>query len=187
MGPRSYTSPMRPKDLLRPALLAFLLLAAGLPVPSSAGAETVVRPRLDLVPLDGAPVRLAFDEWDQLPRQTVQVEFPAGHVGQPGKAEVSGIPLRALLTRMGVPEGRDFHGPWLRRVAVIEAADGYKVVFALAELDPGYSADLVLLVDRRDGKAIAQEEGPLRLIAPADRHPARWVRQVVRIAVREVP
>jgi hypothetical protein len=174
---------------LRSALLAFPLLAGLCLIggPLAAGDAAAVRPGLTLVPLAGAPVTLSAEEWDKLPRQTLAVEFPAGHAHQAGKAEVSGIPLRALLSRIGVPEGRELHGPWLRRVVVVEAADGYRVVFALPELDPGYTADPVLLVDRRDGKPVAGEEGPLRLVAPADRHPARWMRQVVRIAVRDVP
>jgi hypothetical protein len=171
---------------MRTTLLAvLLLLGTAAPQAAQTAAPPTPEPSLELVPFSGTPVRLGRAELDKLPHTMLTVEFPAGHKGTPGKAEVSGVPLRALLTLAGVPEGRDFHGPWLRRVAVVEASDGYKVVYALAELDPGYSADPVLLADRRDGQPYSSEEGPLRLVAPGDRHPARWVRQVVRITVLE--
>jgi hypothetical protein len=62
---------------------------------------------------------------------------------------------------------------------LIEAADGYRVVFALAEIDPAFATREIILADERDGKLLDAKEGPLRIVAPGDRRPARWARQVV--------
>ena len=67
----------------------------------------------------------------------------------------------------------------------MEASDGYRADFALAELDPDFSDKMILLADRRDGKPMAEPVGPLRLIAPDDKRPARWVRMVESVAVQQ--
>ena len=59
--------------------------------------------------------------------------------------------------------------------------DGYRAVYALAELDPVFTDDRALVVDTRDGKPLSGEEGPLRMLLPEEKRPARWVRQVKRI------
>jgi hypothetical protein len=64
---------------------------------------------------------------------------------------------------------------------LVEAADGYRVVFALAEIDPAFATREIILADKRDGKALDAKEGPLRIVAPGDKRPARWVRQVVTL------
>ena len=56
-------------------------------------------------------------------------------------------------------------------------------VFSLVELDPARTGPPVLLADRRDGKPLEAAEGPLRLIAPEDARPVRWVRQVASLRV----
>ena len=62
-----------------------------------------------------------------------------------------------------------------------EASDGYKVVFAPAELDAGFTDKVVILAYDKDGKPLDQAEGPFRLIAVGEKRPARWVRGVVKI------
>jgi hypothetical protein len=57
------------------------------------------------------------------------------------------------------------------------------VVFALAELDPGLGGRSVLLADRRDGSPLGPTEGPLRLVIPDEKRPARWARQVRTIRI----
>ena len=49
---------------------------------------------------------------------------------------------------------------------LVEAADDYRVVFALPELDPAFTERVILLADRRDGQPLAAAEGPLRLVVP---------------------
>ena len=61
---------------------------------------------------------------------------------------------------------------------IIDAADGYRAVYSLAELDPALHDGVVILADRRDGRALDAKEGPFRLVAPGDKRPARWVRQL---------
>jgi hypothetical protein len=75
----------------------------------------------------------------------------------------------------------------MTEVLLVEAADGYRVAFALAEVDPAFSERDIILADKRDGKPLDAKEGPLRIVAPGDKRPARWVRQVTAlrlIAVR---
>jgi hypothetical protein len=75
----------------------------------------------------------------------------------------------------------------LRRLVSVHANDGYVVVFALAELDASIGDKRVYLVNRAEGAALAADDGPWRLVVPADRRPTRWSRQVVRIVVADGP
>jgi len=68
-------------------------------------------------------------------------------------------------------------------VLVVGAIDAYKVAFALAEIDPAFATREIVLVDKRDGKPLDDKEGPLRVVAPGDKRPARWVRQVITLRI----
>ncbi len=67
------------------------------------------------------------------------------------------------------------------------ARDGYRAVYALAELDAAFTEAVVLLADRRDGQPLSSEEGPFRLVLPHEKRAARWVRQVIRLGVKAAP
>ena len=70
---------------------------------------------------------------------------------------------------------------------LVEATDGYRVVFALPELDPAFKDRAGLLADRRDGQPLAAAEGPLRLVVPGEKRHARWVRQALSGTIRQAP
>jgi hypothetical protein len=42
----------------------------------------------------------------------------------------------------------------------------------------------VIRADTRDGKTLDAHEGLFRIVAPSEKRPGRWVRQVNRIEVR---
>jgi hypothetical protein len=97
-------------------------------------------------------------------------------------AQFEGIPVADLLKLAGV-EVSKMKGPQMTQVLSVEAADGYEVVFALAEFDPDFANRQVILADKRDGKPLDAKEGPWRIVAPGDKRPARWIRQVTSIKV----
>ena len=66
---------------------------------------------------------------------------------------------------------------------LVTAADNYQTVFAVAELDPGFTDRVIFLADQRDGKPLSSTEGPLRIIVPGEKRHARWVRQVTTLTV----
>ena len=98
----------------------------------------------------------------------------------------SGVSLLVLLRHVGVPidslRGRD-----MTKRVVVEAADGYRAVFAMAEVAPGIGARVVLLADREDGQPLPDAVGPFRLVVPGDGGGMRGVRQVVALRVRDEP
>ena len=63
------------------------------------------------------------------------------------------------------------------------ATDGYRAVFALAELDAGLTDKVILLADARDGKPLEPKYGPFQIIIPDEKHRVRWVRNVREIDV----
>ena len=126
------------------------------------------------VPLDAATL-------SALPRQAVRA---SAH----GKAlDCEGVSLAALLRASGALPAQRLPGAQLDRYVLVDARDGYRVLYALAELDPGTGQREVVLVDRCDGQPLSADDGPLRLIAPGDARPARWVRQVRAITVVAAP
>jgi hypothetical protein len=98
-------------------------------------------------------------------------------------AQFDGVPLAAVLSATGIQLGDKLHGPRMAEVLLAEAADGYKVVFALAELDPAFATRAIILADKRDGKPLSATEGPFRIVVPGDKRPARWIRQLTTLRV----
>lgn len=117
-----------------------------------------------------------------LPHQTVQVSEHGGPI-----ARYDGVLLRDLLGQAGVDLSAPLRGAALARAVVIEASDGYRVVFAIGELDASIGGKLILLADRKEGQPLDAHEGPYRILAPADGRPARSVRQVTVIRLLEIP
>ena len=99
----------------------------------------------------------------------------------------TGVSLIELLKSAGAPAGDALRGPALALYVRVTAADGYRAVFALAELDSTIGNALAILADRKDGQPMDDEEGPLRLIVAADKRPARWVRRVVAVDLLSAP
>ena len=102
------------------------------------------------------------------------------------KATFEGVALRDVLAKVGVALGEALHGKALARVIVATATDGYQVAYAIAEVDAGFTDQIVLLADKRDGRPLLPDTGPLQIVVPLDKRPARWVRQVVKLEVRDV-
>ncbi len=108
-----------------------------------------------------------------------------GHDGV--QHDFEGIDLRSVLTKLGTPSGGDVRGQEMGDYVVAEGSDGYKAVFSLAELDADLGGTQVLIADKMDGHALDAHDGPLRLVVPADKRPARWVRMLKEIGVLRVP
>lgn len=102
-------------------------------------------------------------------------------------ARYEGVDLVDILRAADAPLGNRLRGENMSGYVTVEGADGYQVSFTLAELDPDFTGQAVLLADRRDGQPLAEDEGPLRLVVPAEtKRNARWVRQVVKVKIKAV-
>jgi hypothetical protein len=133
---------------------------------------------LKMVNEKGKETVLSAEALAKLPRLTVLVKDRHGN-----SATYEGPALAEVVRSAGITLGKELRGPLLANYLLVEAADGYQVVFAVPEIDPEMTSKVVLLADRKDGKPLSAVEGPYRLVVPDEKRPARWVRQVVRISV----
>ena len=108
----------------------------------------------------------------KLPHLTVAVQI------HDRPTQFEGVPLSSVLSLAGILLGDALRGPRMSDVLVEGAVHGNKVAFALPETDPAFATREIILADMRDGKPPDTMEGPLRVVAPVDKRPARWVRQV---------
>ena len=135
---------------------------------------------LQIINAEGRSTSISVAQIANLPRVTVEVrdhDIPA---------RFEGVPVAALLTMAGIQLGDTMRGRRMTEAILVEAADGYKAVFAVAEFDPAFAAREIILADKRDGKALDAKEGPLRIVAPGDKRPARWIRQVTTFTLISV-
>ncbi len=130
-----------------------------------------------------SPLTVSADDLKKMPRQTLKVVNPHDKKTE----SYQGVPLADLLKRAGVPQGEAVRGPLLATYVLVEAEDGYRVVFSLAELDAGFLDSDVLLADTLDGAPLPAGQGPFKLVAPHEKRPARWVRMVKSVTVVKVP
>jgi len=98
----------------------------------------------------------------------------------------SGVPVRDLLEKDGVVFGEKLRGKSLRLVVLVHCSDHYEIAFTLAEFDDAFNSRTILLVDRQDDHPLFEGQGPLRIVVPGDKRPARWARMVTALEVVSV-
>jgi DMSO/TMAO reductase YedYZ molybdopterin-dependent catalytic subunit len=118
--------------------------------------------------LDGRETKMSLEDIAKLPRMKVKAK------DEKGKESVwEGTPLRDVLKVAGVKFGEAIRGKALADYLLVEAADGYRVVFSLPEMDPAFTELTFLLADRRDGEPLRETEGRLRIVVPHEKRHAR--------------
>jgi DMSO/TMAO reductase YedYZ molybdopterin-dependent catalytic subunit len=94
-----------------------------------------------------------------------------------------GVWLHEVSKKAGAPGGTELRGKAMASYVVAEAKDGYQVVFSLAEIDPMFTNNEILLADRADGKPLIGRQGPFRLVAPKEKRGARSIRMLTKLDV----
>jgi hypothetical protein len=129
---------------------------------------------------NGKETVLTRSEIEALPRTNVKT----GAAG--AESTFVGVPLKALLEKAGVAFGEAIRGKRLASCLLVEAADGYRVVIALPEIDSAFTDKQVLLAFLRDGKPLDEKEGPYRIVIPDEKRMARWVKRVTTLKIVDV-
>jgi len=137
--------------------------------------------KLSVEPGPGKSFMLTRSDLEAMPRVTVSV---SEHSAPSTKFE--GPALRTVLEKAGVDFGEKLKGKRLSTCLLVEAADGYRVVIALPELDPAFNDKQLILALTRDGRPLDEKEGPYRIIIPDEKRMARWVRQVTNLKIVDV-
>jgi hypothetical protein len=106
--------------------------------------------------------------------------------GSETSATFEGVALSAVLEKAGVEFGHSMRGKRLASCLLVEAADGYRAVIALPELDPDFTNKEVILAYLEDGKPLDDKAGPYRIVIPEEKRMARWVRQVTILKIVDV-
>ena len=128
-----------------------------------------------------APLNLSLAEFRALPHVDVKV-----HNGHTNTDETySGVPLVVLLAKVDAPLGENLRGKALTNYVVATGSDGYSVLLSLAEVDPMFHDGQIVVADSRDGQPLTTS-GPYQLIVSEDKRPARWVRNLISIAVQSI-
>ena len=156
------------------AVVTVLLIA-------SADAAAQTAPSLKLIGLDGGAKTLTAAHLQALP----QVEV-ADSSAETGRLLFRGPTLRSVVSLVGAPEGRALRGQSMMIVVVAEASDGYKVVYALSELDDQFGARKAIVAVTENGKPLPAQFGPLRIAMAGEAHRARWIRQLTTLRLVRV-
>jgi len=123
----------------------------------------------------GTPLSVTLEQLKAFPRTKVEVK-------EDGRTLVyEGVLVGEILKRAGVALGTELRGNAIASYVVASATDGYQVVFSLAELDPGFTSNDIIVADTIDGKPLFAYQGPLRIVAPKDARAARSIRMLQRL------
>lgn len=151
-------------------LLAFLLFSA-----------TLFAQTASVLKISGevtTPLALTLKEINQMPHSQAILK------DKNGKPRVfSGVPVTDILARAGATLGGKLRGKYLSQYLLVKCADGYNVLFSMAELDSSFTNRVILLADSVGGKPLPEARGPLRMIVPGEKKPARSCFKVTEMII----
>jgi len=158
----------------------FVLLLTVVPATAQSGSQApAAKASLKVSGEVERQLNLSRDDLAKLSHRSLRAKDHHG-----AESEFEGVPLVEVLQMAGVKFGEGLRGKNLELYLMVEAADGYRAVYALPELDPAYTDKVVLLAYKRDGKPLDAKEGPLRIVVPDEKRQARWVRQVTGLVIK---
>jgi hypothetical protein len=150
--------------------------------PGQAESATSSKATLTLLSFSAhTPVVLSPDELKAVPHISVTIHNSHANADE----TYSGVRLSDLLAKLGAPLGNELRGKALAAYVVATGSDGYKAVLSLGEVDPSFHPGEVLVADTMDGKPLDAHSGPFKLVVTEDKRPARSVRNLVSIELRE--
>ena len=163
-------------------LLALILLSSSpllLAQQMEHSAPATPSTQLTIKTYEGKTLTLGPSEFAALPHKTVAV-FNAHTKAQ---EQYAGVPLADLLAKVGVPAGEDVRGKLFLVGIVALGADGYGVLYSLAEVDPAIHTGEVIVADTLDGQKLSKD-GAFKMVSSEERRPARWVRNLISIELK---
>ncbi len=146
--------------------------------PAESGVERAERAsRVELIDEAGKRFQIADADLAELSVQSVDV------TDGDRTLTYEGVSLHDVLHNYGVGFGEQLRGRRTPTVVLCEASDAYRVVFALAEIDPATTDKQVLLAFRCNGQPLPAEEGPFRLLTPGEKRRVRAIRMLTTIRI----
>src|SRR6266550_2731257 len=109
------------------------------------GIAVCQQPALTVQGLDGKTVTVTSEDLTRLPQHSIK----ASDHGT--TATFEGVLFSDILAKVNLPVGDNLKGKALSQFLVAEAADGYRVLFALPELDPALTDHPVYLATSETG------------------------------------
>ena len=113
------------------------------------------RQKLTVQAESGKQTVLARADIEALPH--VKVTTAASGVS----ATFEGVALRAVLEKAGVGFDETMKGKRMASCLLVEAADDYRVVIALPEIDPRFNDKQIILAFLKDGKPLDDKKGSI--------------------------
>ena len=164
---------MKKNFLLFAAALCLLVHAGWAQSTSVAQQPSAAQPTVKVVGEVLKPLTLTAADLAGMPRANAEAKDKQGVMHS-----FSGVALSTIFEQAGVTTGRQLRGENLAKYLLVTCADGYQVVFSLAELDSSFTDRVVILADQIEGKPLPAGTGPFRLIVPGEKKPARNCFQV---------
>lgn len=143
----------------------------------AAASNAAAQYSIDVVAADGRATTVSLDG---LERKTVIT----GDRGR--KTTFEGVAMHDVLSKAGIKLGEALKGKALAQVVLATAKDGYQVAYAIAEVDAAFTDQVVLIADTRDQRPLIADSGPLQIVVPLDKRAARWMRQVIKLEVKQL-
>ncbi len=141
--------------------------------------EKAAKPSVKITGEVTKQVTLTMDDLTRMKRTTVSLK------DRDNKTNLyTGVAIQEILEMAGVTMGKQLHGENLAKYVLVKCADGYEVVFSLAELDSSYTDRVVILSYEMEGKPLPADTGPFKLVVPGEKKPARSSFQVTDLIVR---
>jgi len=125
---------------------------------------------------DGKNHEFKADDFQKLPRLKMEDAGVGLGTGFRGIRVWEGAPLKGMLQHL-VPQDVDPRSTYV----LVTAADGYRSLFSGAEVFCKADEKCVLIIDRRDGKALERGQGQYAMLPRGDFYADRHVRMVKEI------
>jgi hypothetical protein len=157
-------------------LSAPVLLAQMAPMPMMEHAKAKASTAPLTVHAADQSLALSLEDFAKLPHKTISVHNAHSKADE----SYSGVLLSDLLEKVNVKD--EMGSKAMSKYIITTGADGYRVVYSVAEVLPKLHTGDVLVADSMNGKPLG-EDGQFKLISSEDKRPYRWVRNLVSIEV----
>jgi hypothetical protein len=127
---------------------------------------------------EGKSVRLSLSDLQAMPQRTLKVHNGHSKIDQ----TYTGVGMDELLKKFGITLDDGGAKKVYHTYVRFEGTDKYFVLYSASELEPSLHTGDAILALTVNGQPLT-EDGKFKLVAGAEKKPARWVTNVEKIAI----